>query len=95
MIDASTEKLIPFQSASTHIPNRPHISTLHRWRLKGVRGVRLESILCGNNRFTSTEAIQRFIARLNEAEFSAPEITESQRLRDSVVAREELRKMGI
>jgi hypothetical protein len=61
-IDTTTETLIAFHEATAHVPGRRvHVSTLHRWRLHGVRGRRLETILCGGRRFTSLEAIQRFL----------------------------------
>ena len=59
-INLRAETLIPFCKAPAHIPGRPHISTLHRWRL-GVRGRKLETIIRGGRRFTSLEAIHRFM----------------------------------
>lgn len=41
-------------------------STIWRWCMHGVRGVRLESICIGGTRVTSTEALQRFFERLAE-----------------------------
>lgn len=55
------ETLIPFQRAPALLPKRPHIATLHRWRVRGVRGVVLETCLIGGTRYTSHEALQRFI----------------------------------
>ncbi len=43
-----------------HIGQRTHISTVHRWRQRGARGVKLETILVGGTRYTSSEALQRF-----------------------------------
>ncbi len=61
-IDATKENVIPFNAARAHIPGRrPNLSTLHRWRLHGVRGRRLETLLIGGRRFTSVEAIARFL----------------------------------
>ena len=60
-IDVSRETLIPFGKAPGHIPGRPHVSTLHRWRMRGVRGRKLESVVCGGRRFTSIQAIHRFM----------------------------------
>jgi hypothetical protein len=37
-----------------------HIGTLHRWRIQGLRGTRLESIKIGGQWYTSLEALQRF-----------------------------------
>ena len=62
LIDVNHERLLSLADACKEIPGRPHISTLHRWRLRGVRGHRLETVLIGGRRFTSAEAIQEFIA---------------------------------
>ena len=60
-IDIRDETLIPFQEAPRHIPGKPHLSTIHRWRLTGVRGgIKLETCLVGGRRYTSLEALQRF-----------------------------------
>jgi hypothetical protein len=61
MIDVLTHKMIPFTQAADHVPGRPHVATLHRWRLKGVRGRKLATILIGGRRWTSIEAIQAFL----------------------------------
>ena len=55
------ETLIRISEAPKHIPGRPHISTVWRWVLNGVRGRKLETITAGGRRFTSLEAIDRFI----------------------------------
>lgn len=62
-IDIDAEELIPFQKAAAHVPGprKPCIQTLHRWRLRGARGRILETILIGGIRYTSAEAIRRFI----------------------------------
>lgn len=41
--------------------------TAWRWALKGVGGVRLESIKVGGVRFTSRQACTRFLDKLNGA----------------------------
>ena len=60
-IDVQYENVIPIKDAPKHTPGRPHIATVNRWHIRGARGVRLETILVGGKRFTSIEAIQRFI----------------------------------
>ena len=40
---------------------------MHRWRLRGVHGIRLESVVVGGRRMTSHEAIERFIERTTAA----------------------------
>ena len=51
-----------------HLGNRVHPSTVTRWRIRGARGVRLESILAGGIRYTSEEALQRFFDGATQAE---------------------------
>lgn len=63
-IDLARESLLTLSAAATMLPGRPHISTMHRWRLRGVRGVRLETILVGGRRYTSWQALERFAASI-------------------------------
>lgn len=69
MIDIHSEQLINLRTAAKLRPcgrnGRPtHISTIHRWIQRGVRGVRLEAVRIGGSLFTSREALQRFADRL-------------------------------
>lgn len=95
MIDVRTETLIRFQDAGRFIPGEPAVSTLHRWRASGVRGVKLETLLVGGTRFTSTEAIARFIAEQNCDEQPQPAITAKQRRTQAEVANRLLEGMGL
>ena len=95
MIDHETEDLIPFELAGNEIPGHPSRCTLFRWAFKGVRGSKLETMLCGNKRFTSREAVGRFIAAQNSDQTPAPGISPSQRAKQSQAARRELAKIGI
>lgn len=72
-IDINTEGLIPFNSPKDFWPvsPAPHVSQVHRWRLTGLlsrKGVRVkfESVMVGGRRYTSKEAVARFIAALND-----------------------------
>jgi Protein of unknown function (DUF1580) len=69
MIDIHHEKLVSLKYACTLIPGRSSEAisraTVWRWALTGRRGVRLETVLLGD-RFTSVEAIGRFVAKLND-----------------------------
>jgi hypothetical protein len=65
MIDINCEKLLHLVEVPKSIPGRPHISTVIRWWRHGVKGVRLETVVVGGRRYTSFEAVQRFISRLN------------------------------
>ena len=98
-IDVQSETLISFSDARSAFPGivrRLSLATLHRWRLNGVRGVKLETVLIGGLRYTSREAIARFIAAQNADDApAAPVITPAQRLRQSESARQELERMGV
>ena len=76
-IDTDAETLISLSEARTAFPGgkRLSLATLHRWRLHGVRGVRLETILIGGLRYVSRESIARFIAAQNADESPAPAVT--------------------
>lgn len=65
MIDIRSEELLSLPEACKRIPGRPHLATIYRWITNGVRGVVLESIAIGGKRFTSVEAIGRFVAAQN------------------------------
>ncbi|MBL8793364.1 MAG: DUF1580 domain-containing protein [Planctomycetia bacterium] len=65
MIDTSHEQLRSLIDATQFVPGQPHVSTLVRWWRLGIQGVKLETVLVGGRRFTSLEAIDRFIQRRN------------------------------
>lgn len=65
MIDESREQLHLLVAIAEKIPGRPHITTLYRWYKHGLKGVKLETVLVGGRRYTSAEAVKRFVARLN------------------------------
>jgi len=66
----STEAVHTFAELTRKLPSfngkRIHVSTLHRWCQRGVRGVRLEHRRLGGRMVTSLEAVDRFSARLAE-----------------------------
>ena len=99
MIDIHTERIISFHDAAKSFPGRPNLSTLHRWRLAGVRGVRLETLLIGGRRVTSAEALQRFAEATTAAADGSGMFTLSrtsrQRQRDIERAEAELERAGI
>lgn len=95
MIDHEVEDLIPFETCGQLIPGRPSRCTLFRWAFKGVRGAKLETLVCGHKRFVSKEAIARFIAAQNMGDALEPSISPKQRAAQSQAARRELEKLGI
>lgn len=58
MID---ESLMTLAEAARSLPHKPHVATLYRWMSRGVRGIRLRTILVGGRRYTSREALNEFI----------------------------------
>lgn len=64
MIMLSEQKLT-LNQAARRLGVNP--STTWRWALNGVRGVRLETYSVGVKRYTSVEALERFIAATTAA----------------------------
>ncbi len=81
-IDISRESLQTLTDAAKSLPTRPAVSTLHRWRLRGVRGVRLETCLVGGRRLTSKEALKRFSAATTAAAAGEPPPVRTPRQRE-------------
>ena len=67
MIDIATEQVISLTEATKRLPGRPHLSTIWRWFARGVRGQKLETVIVGGRRYTSVEAIDRFVAATSAA----------------------------
>lgn len=63
------ETYIPLaQLARTVKPKPVNVATVWRWYRVGVKGgLKLETWLVGGRRYTSEEAYQRFLKRINEA----------------------------
>lgn len=70
-IDIQAETVIKLSEATSLVPRlrrgrETHVSTLHRWASRGLRGVQLETLQVGGTRCTSREALQRFFEALSE-----------------------------
>jgi hypothetical protein len=96
-IDIEHERLLTIAEATRILPGRPHIATVWRWVNHGVGGQRLETIKVGWKRFTSHEALARFIERTTAAadRQPIPTRTAKQRERDIARAERELELAGI
>ncbi len=94
MIDMDRETLMPLSAAARRLPSRPHVSTMHRWRVRGVRGVRLEAVSVGAQWYTSWEACQRFFAATTAAATQAQPVSGSQEPPPQHVS-DELDRLGI
>jgi hypothetical protein len=100
MISFSEETPLSLKQAARILPptrqdKRVHVSTLTRWILHGVQGVRLEAYRIGGRWVTTREALERFSAALTERQLppsnSQPELSPRsavvQRRRDEEVER--------
>ena len=103
MIDVSCEKLIRLEDVRDYIPSgrrgkKLSKAVMYRWALKGVTGILLETVKVGGSRFTTVEAIERFISAQNGGP-SLPENTlpasPTQRKRAAERAGNQLAKYGI
>jgi hypothetical protein len=63
MIDITVEQVIRIGEAPRYIPGRPHIASVYRWLSRSTNP--LETLMVGGRRFTSVEALYRFIERCN------------------------------
>jgi hypothetical protein len=97
MIDIHREHMLTITSAARELPGKPHVSTLWRWINRGVRGVRLSTIMVGGTRYTSREALQTFCEATTAAAdgTATPSRTSKQRQRDIDRAERELSEAGI
>jgi hypothetical protein len=67
------EDLLTFREAQLAFPGRKKVgaATLHRWRTHGVSGGdKLEACLIGGIRYTSKQAIERFLKSMNKSDGS-------------------------
>lgn len=94
MIDLRSERLLPLSAAARMLPGGVHVSTLHRWRLRGIRGIRLETLLVGGRRHTSVEAIDRFCQAVTAAAAGEKMCARTPRRRERDIARAEQELMG-
>ena len=94
MIDVTTEQLLTLPQAAATLPGNPSVATMWRWRVKGARGRRLESVVLGGKVYTSREALQRFAHQ--QGGNDAPSIRSPRRReRDIAAAEKELTDAGI
>jgi hypothetical protein len=62
------ERLVSLHDAARLLPGHVHISTVRRYHLYGLHGVRLETLLIAGKRWTSREALERFITATQQVE---------------------------
>ena len=101
MIDIVNEEMISFAKipawCEKHLGHRVNRSTVHRWRLRGARGIKLETVLIGGRRYSSLEALLRFFDSTTAAEdgVDSPQLNTHQRKREIEEAEAYLKSEGI
>jgi len=93
--DILTERRLSITAAAKRL--NISVGCCWRWVLYGIRGgIKLDSALIGGKRFTSEEALERFVARLNSPDGTAPTVrTNKQREKAIAAAEKELAAAGI
>ncbi len=71
MSDEHRESYFLLTAGRERIASHPSPATLYRWALKGVRGIKLETVMMGGRRYTSDEAVDRFFARLSRPQMAS------------------------
>ena len=91
MIDITIEQPISFNQAAKFLPDdrRPGFSTWWRWSTRGIRGVKLETILIGGRRCTTAEAVARFFEHTTAAASGQPVPARTNRQREAAIRRAE------
>jgi hypothetical protein len=74
--------LITFKRAVKIVPRRRrgkrvHVGTLHRWRSRGLKGIRLPALRVGGVWMTSAAALNWFFQRLSEPNAPNRDVTAS------------------
>src|SRR6058998_1845316 len=77
MIDLKSETKLSLSQAAAQVPStrqnkQVHVSTIVRWILRGVCGVRLEAVRVGGRWVTTHEALERFSVALTAQYISPP-----------------------
>ena len=67
-----SEDVLSFRAAAKRLPpldadHRIGAATLRRWASHGARGKRLETLRLGSRVLTTWQAVERFLAALNES----------------------------
>jgi hypothetical protein len=90
------EDLLPFAAAIRSLPGRPHLSSGYRFiSQRGCRGVRLESIVVGGRRFTSRQALRRFVEATTAAADRSQPLTAAATQQDAKQVESDLDAAGL
>lgn len=79
------EQVLTMAEAAKAVPQgrkrkSPHVATVWRWATRGVRGVVLETVLIGGQRFTTESSLEKFFREINQgSRIGRPLCRESER----------------
>jgi hypothetical protein len=83
MIDLLNERRLSFAQVAQQ--ERVNVSTVWRWSLRGVRGIKLESLSVGGRRYTTAEAFARFVEATTSAATGRLRQSRTNRQRDAAI----------
>ena len=87
MIDLREETPIGLTAIKRPGGGRINAATAFRWVQRGIRGVKLESLLIGGQRYTTEEALQRFFVAATAAAGGLSQPVRSPRNRERATRR--------
>ena len=95
LVDLEHDRLLSFREAAAMLPGGGvNLSTLHRWRQKGVRGHVLQTVMVGGRRFIPLKFLEEFCAAISGGPLPTAERSRD-RERRVEAARRELRARGV
>jgi hypothetical protein len=94
MIDITTEQLLTMPEVAALLPGRPSLCQIWRWRTKGVRGRKLETVIIGGRPYTSRAAVARFCEQRGGSDAPAMRMSAA-REKAIAAAEKELAEAGI
>lgn len=97
MTDTWAKTYYSLREAAAILPGRPHVSTLVRWRTRGVHGVKLATVKIGGRRMVESSALDEFLEAVTAAADGQPLPTRSAKQREKAIlaAERELAREGI
>jgi hypothetical protein len=75
----TTEQLIKLSKVPEMVEkitgDRPHIATIHRWHIRGCKGVKLQTAFAGGHRRTTETWVREFFEAVTQAAGNAKQGT--------------------
>ncbi len=71
-VDIFSASYFPLREAAKLLPGHVSLSTLHRWRTRGLNGVKLSTLKVGHRRMVTAAALQDFFQAVTAAADGTP-----------------------